>query len=112
VGGDPIKEERRIRKMKANGVQTRSSIDRPALIGVALLGMAVCAPGIGRVATAGQWISPQGILGTLLGVAVLGIVGARIGGWSPFGITSDRMALAVVIAVAVVKVAIAAAVPL
>ncbi len=82
--------------------------DRLAMIGVTLVGMAVCMPGIARVATSGQWLSFAGIAGTLLGVAILGLVLARLLGKSLGPVSSDRQATVVVLAIAVLKVAIAA----
>ncbi len=42
-----------------------------------ILGMAVCANGIGRVATTGEWTHPLSIIGYLLGglILVVGIAG-------------------------------------
>lgn len=94
--------------MKADAMQTRTrSFDRMALIGVTLAGMAICAPGIARVAAAGSWLTFQGIAGSLLGMVVLVIAGARLLGKEMPGIASDRAALLVVVAIAVVKMAIA-----
>ncbi len=95
--------------MGANRVASSTAgRDRLAMIGVTVVGMAICAPGIGRVATSGQWISFPGIAGTLLGVAILGLVLARLLGKSLGPISTDRQATAVVLAIAVLKVAIAA----
>jgi hypothetical protein len=48
--------------MSEQMLQTGSSgIERVALIGITLIGMAMCAQGIGRVAATGQWLSVQGI---------------------------------------------------
>ncbi len=95
--------------MGANRVASSTAgRDRLAMIGVTLVGMAVCAPGIGRVATSGQWASFPGIAGTLLGVTILGLVLARLLGMSLGPVTTDRQAIAVVLAVAALKVAIAA----
>ncbi len=95
--------------MSANRVASSTAgRDRLAMIGVTVVGMAICAPGIGRVATAGQWLSFPGIAGTLLGVVILGVVAARLLGKGVGPISTDRQATALVLAVAVLKVAIAA----
>jgi hypothetical protein len=89
-----------------------TGIDRVALIVVTLVGMAMCAQGVGKVAAAGQWLSVQGIAGSLLGIVILGLVTMRLLGRPLPLVESDRAALVVVIALATVKVAIAALVPL
>ena len=94
-------------------VQTGSGgIARIALIVVTLVGMAMCTQGVGKVASSGQWLSVQGILGTLLGIVILGIVGMRLIGRPLPMIDSDRAALLVVVALSAFKVAVAAVVPL
>ena len=89
-----------------------TGIDRVALIVVTLVGMAMCAQGVGKVAAAGQWLSVQGIAGSLLGIVILGIVGMRLFGRPLPLIETDRAALVAVVALAAIKVAIAAIVPL
>lgn len=81
---------------------------RIALIAVTLGGMALRAPGIGKVAQSGQWLSFPGIAGSLLGVAILAIVGARLLGTPLPFVSSDLAVVAVVVGFAVVKVGIAA----
>ena len=94
-------------------VETGSpAIWRIALIVVTVVGMAMCTQGVGKVATSGQWLSVQGIAGTLLGIVILGIVGMRLVGRPLPMIDTDRAALIAVVALAAVKVVIAAAVPL
>jgi hypothetical protein len=94
-------------------VQTGSTaIWRIALIVVTLVGMAMCTHGVGKVATSGQWLSFQGIAGSLVGIVILGIVGMRLIGRPLPMIDTDRAALIAVVALAAVKVAIAAVVPL
>jgi hypothetical protein len=94
--------------MKANTAQTGSTVDRAALIGVTVVGMAMCSGGVGKVATSGQWLSLPGALGSLLGVALLGLVGARLLGRDlPLG-RSDRVAIGVVVGVAMAKLAVGA----
>ena len=89
-----------------------TAIWRIALIVVTLVGMAMCTQGVGKVATSGQWLSFQGIAGSLVGIVILGIVGMRLIGRPLPMIDTDRAALIAVVALAAVKVAIAAVVPL
>jgi hypothetical protein len=89
-----------------------TGIERIALIVITLVGMAICTQGIGKVAAAGQWLSFQGIAGSLLGVAVLGVVGMRLLGRPLPLIETDRAALFAVLALAALKIAVAAVVPL
>src|ERR671937_2365774 len=97
----------------AQTVQTGSSaLDRVALIVVTLVGMALCSQAVGRVPAAGQWLSIQGIGGSLLGIVILGVVAMRLLGRPLPLVESDRAALIVVIALAGVKVTFAALVPL
>jgi len=99
--------------MSEQMLQTGSSgIERVVLIGITLIGMAMCAQGIGRVAATGQWLSVQGIAGSVLGLVILGIVGMRLLGRPLSVIDSDRAAIVAIVALAAVKVAIAAVVPL
>ena len=86
--------------------------DRVALIVVTLVGMAMCAQGVGKIAAAGQWVSFQGVAGSLLGIVILGIVGMRLLGRPLPMVETDRAALLAVVALAAIKVAIAAIVPL
>jgi hypothetical protein len=83
-------------------------LDRAALVVVTLVGMAVCAAGVGTVAESGRWLSVPGVAGSLLGVAALAVVAARLLGRPLPFIGSDRAAVAAVLAIVVVKVAIAA----
>ncbi len=95
--------------MSANRVASATAgRDRLAMVGLTLVGMAICMPGIGRVATSGQWVSFPGIAGTLLGVTVLALVLARLLGRRLGPVSTDRQVVAVVLAIAAVKVAIAA----
>ena len=99
--------------MSEQMVETGSpAIWRIALIVVTLVGMAMCTQGVSKVANSGQWLSFQGIAGTLLGIVILGIVGMRLVGRPLPLIETDRAALIAVVAFAAVKVAIAAVVPL
>ncbi len=95
--------------MSANQAQTRtSSLERVGLVGVTLVGMALCLPGIGKVAASGQWLSFPGIAGSLLGIVILGIVGARLLDRPLPFVHTDRAAIAAVVAFGLVKAAIAA----
>lgn len=82
---------------------------RVALIVVTLGGMAMCSAGISKVTQSGQWLSLPGIVGSLLGVALLAVVGAQLLGRPLPLVTSDLIASGVVAAFIVGKVAIAAA---
>lgn len=96
--------------MRSDHIRPReTSLDRAALVGVTLLGMAMCTAGIGRVAASGQWLGFSGIAGSLLGVAILAIVGARLIGRPLPYVSTDRAAIAAVIAGGLLKVIIAAA---
>jgi hypothetical protein len=99
--------------MKLKEAQANSpAVDRLALIGITLVGMAMCTAGVGKIAELGQWASSTGVAGSTLGVAVLAIVGARISGRPLPGIVDDRAAIVAVAGVAAIKVAIAAIFPL
>ena len=94
-------------------VQTGSAaVWRIGLLVVTLAGMAICSQGIGKVAASGQWLSFQGIAGSLLGIVILAIVFMRLVGRELPLIETDRTALIAVVALAVLKLAIAAVVPL
>ena len=75
---------------------------RAAVIAVLLVGIAMCLPGIGRVAASGRWLSPMGILGSLLGIVILVLVASVFTGWKlPLiaGETQVLTAMAVLIGV-------------
>ncbi len=95
--------------MNANHVETKPLRDRLAVIGVTALGLALCGPGVGKVATSGQWLSLPGIAGSLLGAAALAVVGARLTGKDLPFVRSDLDAIKVVIAVGLVKFVVATA---
>ena len=82
--------------------------DRTAVIGLGVIGMALCTAGIGKVASSGNWLSAPGILGTALGLVALAILGAAIVGKDLPGIPGDRAALIVLGSIIVVKVGVAA----
>ncbi len=95
--------------MKAIHVPTKaSSFDRVGLIGVTVLGFAMCSGGVGKIALSGQWLTFPGLAGSLLGLAALGTVAARVFGKPLPGIASDRAAIAAIVTVVIVKLAIAA----
>lgn len=82
--------------------------ERTVLIAVTLVGMAICSFGIGKVAASGGWLTLPGILGCTLGVGILAVVGARLMG-RPIGfVESDLMAVALIVALGVVKFGVAA----
>jgi hypothetical protein len=58
-----------------------------------IIGMAMCTPGIGRVAALGQWSHPLSILATVLGGAILLITLAVFVGWKLPYIQTDQQAL-------------------
>ena len=81
--------------------------DRAAVIALGLVGMAMCSAGVGKVASSGNWLSLQGVLGSALGVIALAILGAAIVGKELPGIPGDRAALIVLGTIVVMKVGIA-----
>lgn len=82
------------------------SNERTALVVLLVIGMAMCMPGIGRVAASGQWAHPLSILGYLFGalILVIGVV-AALGRPLPF-IPDARNAMIAVSALTVVKLVI------
>jgi hypothetical protein len=64
-----------------------------ALIAIFVIGFAMCTNGIGAVAASGKWTSPIGILGILLGIAILVIVIAALAGWKLPFIEGDTQAI-------------------
>jgi hypothetical protein len=96
--------------MRAQDFQAGGTrLERWVLVGLTVLGMAICTAGVGRVAASGAWLGAPGILGSVLGVAVLAIVGSRLLGVKAPYLATDCQAIFAVLALAVVKVAIAAA---
>jgi hypothetical protein len=83
-------------------------IERIALIGVTVIGMAFCSRAIGKVAADGAWASLPGVAGAVLGVAILGVVGARLLGRPMPFVESDTAAIAALLEIAAVKVGVAA----
>ncbi len=54
---------------------------RAALVAILIVGMAMCAGGIGQVGASGRWASPLAILGYLLGAAILLVIVAGLAHW-------------------------------
>jgi hypothetical protein len=63
------------------------------IILLVIIGMAMCTPGIGRVAALGQWAHPLSILATVLGGVILLIALAVFVGWKLPFIQNDQQAL-------------------
>jgi hypothetical protein len=82
---------------------------KAAMIAVLVIGLAMCAPGIGAVAASGQWLSPLAIIGYLLGAAILGIGIASIAGWKLPFIAGESQALIAVAGLMAVKFVIGTA---
>ncbi|MHB1134868.1 MAG: hypothetical protein ACYC4L_21060 [Chloroflexota bacterium] len=79
------------------------SVERAALLGVTLLGMALCTRGIGAVAAKGDWASWHAIAGYGLGAAALAIgLGAGLGLRLPF-LADERAALFALLGIIVLK---------
>jgi hypothetical protein len=96
--------------MRAQDIQAGGTrLERWVLVGLTVLGMAICTAGIGRVAASGAWLGVPGILGSVLGVAVLAIVGSRLLGVKLPYLATNRQAIVAVLALAILKLAIAAA---
>jgi hypothetical protein len=82
--------------------------DRVAVIGLGIIGMAICTAGIGKVASSGNWMSLPGILGTVLGIIALAILGAAVLGKELPGIPGNTAALIILGTIIVMKVGVAA----
>jgi hypothetical protein len=67
--------------------------ERSGMIALVIIGMAMCARGIGLVAANNDWIHPIAILGYLLGALILVIAGAILFGYKIPIITDARMAI-------------------
>lgn len=81
---------------------------RTGVIVVTLVGMAMCTPGIGKVASSGNWLSVSGILGSVLGVLALVIAGAAMTGNSLPMISNERAAMVAIAVIIVAKLGVAA----
>jgi hypothetical protein len=84
------------------------SSDRVALIVLVVLGMAMCARGIGRVAALGAWVHPLSILGYLVGVLILVIAAALLAGKPLPFISTTRHAILAVALLSAAKLAFSA----
>jgi hypothetical protein len=74
-----------------------------AALGVLLVvGLAMCAPGIGQVSASGRWASPVAILGYVLGAAILLVI---VAGLVDFKLPLVQSASQAVLAVAVLMAA-------
>ena len=80
--------------------------EKGLLVGVTLLGMAMCTAGIGQVAARGEWAHPFAIAGYVLGALVLVIAGAALFNINLPLIDSARAAVIAVIVLAVLKIAL------
>jgi hypothetical protein len=69
------------------------SSDQAALILLLVLGMAMCAKGIGRVAALGEWTHPLSILSYLVGALILVIAAAPLAGKALPFISTTRQAI-------------------
>jgi hypothetical protein len=80
------------------------SSDRAALLGLVVIGMAICSQaGIGKVAASGAWLHPFSILGYLLGAAIIVIGIAALFGKNIPPLTSYHQSFIAVTVIAVVK---------
>ena len=80
--------------------------EKTLLIGVTLIGMAMCTMGIGQVAARGEWLHPMAIVAYVIGVLVLVIAGAAMFEIKLPLIDSTRAALIAVIVLAALKIAL------
>ena len=71
-----------------------------------LVGMAICTAGIGPVAARGAWLHPLSIVSTILGIAILLMVGAALFDIKLPIIDSSRAALIALVVLAMAKVAL------
>src|SRR6478752_1107174 len=82
--------------------------NRAALAVLGLVGVAMCANGIGRVAAAGRWLDPLSFAAYAFGAAALVVVAAGLFGWKLPLISSVRDAEVALLAVIVLKIALTA----
>ncbi len=78
--------------------------DRAALLALVVIGMAICMPGIGRVASRGEWAHPLAIISYVLGGIIILIGLAALFGKQIPPLTSDYQSFVAVVVIAVVKV--------
>jgi hypothetical protein len=86
--------------------------EKSAIIALLVLGMAACAPGIGRVSAVNGWAHPVSILGYLVGALIFVVAGAALMGKSLPLVADGRAALIAVLALMVVKYILTLAHPL
>ncbi len=79
---------------------------RIVLIVVTLVGMAMCTPGIGKVAAQNVWLHPLALVSIALGVIALVIAGTALFGIPIPFITSDVSAIVAVIVIVILKIAL------
>ena len=84
------------------------SSERVALIVLVVLGMAMCANGIGRVAAANTWAHPLSIIGYLLGALILIVAGPALMGRPLPLIPGVHQAIIAVSALGVLKLVLSA----
>jgi hypothetical protein len=80
--------------------------EKVVLVVVTLLGMALCSAGIGQVAARGEWLHPMSIVASVMGVLVLGIVGAGLFDFKLPLVDSTRAAIIAVVVIMIAKVAL------
>ncbi len=80
--------------------------DKTLLIVITLIGMAMCAIGVGQVAAQGMWLHPLAIIAYVIGALILVIVGANLLNVALPLIDSTRAAILAVILLGVLKVGI------
>jgi hypothetical protein len=84
------------------------SSERAALIVLVVIGMAMCARGIGRVAALGEWAHPLSILGYLIGALILVIAIALLAGKPLPWISTIRQAMLAVALLSAAKLVLSA----
>ncbi|MCL4561610.1 MAG: hypothetical protein M1281_13480 [Chloroflexi bacterium] len=84
------------------------SSDRAALLGLVVIGMAICSQaGIGRVAASGEWAHPLSIIGYVLGGIIVLIGIAALFGKQIPPLNSYHQSFTAVVVIAAVKVVLA-----
>lgn len=82
--------------------------DSTAVIGLGVIGFALCGISVQKVAASGNWLNVPGILGSALGIMAVAIVAAVLLGKELPGIPGDRAALVLLATIVVMKLGIAA----
>jgi hypothetical protein len=82
--------------------------ERAVLVVLVVIGMAMCARGIGRVAALGEWAHPLSILGYLVGVLILVIAVAILAGKPLPLISTPSQAILAVALLSAAKLALSA----